>query len=168
MTALLASVPWWQTTLVQAFGFLVLFGILYRWVFPFVGKILGIRRKDFHDTFERLDREEKESADRLAEVNADLDRKEAQGERRIMKALEEGARAKETALKEARKNSKAILDRAVRDVDIERDKAILQLRNEITRLTLRASREVVSKLVTPEVHARLVKKYLAELEGVRR
>ena len=81
----------------------------------------------------------------------------------VLNAIE----AKKNAIKEAGSNARAILDRATRDIDIERDKAILQLRNEITRLTLRASREVASKLVTPEVHSRLVKKYLEDLEGVR-
>ena len=90
MEFLLASVAWWKTTIVQVLGFAVLFGILLKWVFPFVGSILSVRRKGFQDTFERLDREEKESADRFAEVNADLERKETEGERRIMKALEEG------------------------------------------------------------------------------
>ena len=48
-----------------------------------------------------------------------------------------------------------------------RDKAILELRNEITRLTLRASRDVASQMVTPEVQSHLVKKYLDDLEEVR-
>ncbi len=167
MIPLLASVPWWQTTIVQVLGFAILFGILCKWVFPFVGGILGVRKKGFQDTFDRLDKEEKESAQRLSEVKKDLNQREAEGERRVMKALEEGTLAKENALKEAAKNSKMILERAARDVNIERDKAILELRNDTTRLTLRASREVATKLVTPEVHARLVKKYLEDLDEVR-
>ena len=167
MEFLLASVVWWKTTIVQVLGFAVLFGILFKWVFPFVGGILKVRRKGFQDTFERLEREQQETTKKLEEVKATLTRKEEEGEKRIMKALKEGTQAKKNAIKEAGTSAREILDRATRDIDIERDKAILELRNEITRLTLRASREVASQMVTPEVQSRLVQKYLEDLEEVR-
>ncbi len=167
METLLASVPWWQTTIVQAFGFIILFAVLGYFVGPVIKRILNVRQKGFADTFDRLDEDERLSSKRLTEVKQDLDQKEAEGERRIMKALEEGAQAKENALTDAKKQTKSILDRASRDVDIERDKAILELRTEITNLTLRASREVASKVVTPDVQANLVKKYLNDLEEVQ-
>ncbi len=167
METLLAAVPWWQTTIVQVLGFTLLFGTLGYFVGPLIKRILNVRQKGFADTFDRLNKEESDSAKELAGIKQNLDQKEAEGERRIMKALEEGAQAKENALADAKKQTKAILNRASRDVDIERDKAILELRTEITNLTLRASREVASKAVTPEVQANLVKKYLKDLEGVQ-
>lgn len=165
MSSLLAA-GWIQTLVVQCLAFGIILFILGRYLIPAFRKILGERAQGFRDTFDRLDRSAQESAQKLTDVRARLSRKEDESKQRIAAALDEGARMKAQALADSNAQAQAALARASRETTIERDKAVLELRRETIELTLKASEIVTSRMVTPEVHGRLVEEYLRDLDTV--
>ncbi len=59
-------------------------------------------------------------------------------------------------------------DRARREAAIERDKAILELREEAARLTLAAADHLVRAAMNDALHEGLVERYLGRLDGVKK
>jgi len=157
---------WIQDFVVQCLAFGIVLFLLGRFLIPALRKILTERAKGFQDTFDRLDRSARESAERLSEIRGRLARKEDEAKKRLAAALAEGAQMKAQALADANAQAQSALNRAARETTVERDKAILELKKQTIELTMKASEIVVNRMVTPEVHTHLVDEYLGDLDRV--
>lgn len=156
-----------HTFLVQVMGFVLLCALLGPYIVRLFRKILSERAQGFDDTFRRLEHEAEETSGKMAEVQNRLARKGEEGKLRLAAALDEGARMKAQALADANAGAHAALERASREIAMTRDQAILELRRDAVLLTLNASEAALHRLVTPEVHRKLVDDYLRTLESVK-
>lgn len=156
-----------HTFIVQVMGFVLLCALLGPYVVRLFRKILNERTQGFDNTFRRLEHETEETSRKMTEVQDQLSRKEEEGKLRLAAALDEGARMKAQALADANAGAQAALERASREIAMTRDQAILELRREAVLLTLTASEAALKRLVTPEVHRKLVDDYLRTLDSVK-
>ena len=74
---------------------------------------------------------------------------------KVDKEQEKAAKARDAALQGAL-------------TQIERDKAVLELREEATSLTLRAAEHLVQSTMNDPIHEKIVDKYLAQLDTVKK
>ena len=166
---MLAAVdPALKTFLVQLFGFLVLAFVLVKLAFPQLGKILGSRTKGIEETFQKIDQDTQETAKRIAEIKVKLDQVGAESQRRLKAALDDAQRTRTQLLADSAAQVQAALDKAKREVQIERDKAVLELRQEATGLTLRAAEFLVQSTMSDPIQENLVDKYLVQLDTVKK
>jgi F-type H+-transporting ATPase subunit b len=149
-----------------AFGLLAFF--IIKFGFPVMRKALAARKQEVADTFERLDRESREAAQRIAEFKERLAGIEAESKKRMQAALDEGAKAKAQSLAEANAQAAAEVEKARRAIGIERDKAVMQLRTEVSRLTLEATEKTIDGLMNEKLHGRIVDAYLEGIEKAAR
>jgi F-type H+-transporting ATPase subunit b len=149
-----------------AFGLLAFFIIKYG--VPVMRKALAARRQDVLATFERLEREEREAAARIAEFKERLAGIDLESKKRIQAAIDEGAKAKAQALTEANAQTAAEVEKARRAIGIERDKAVMELRSEVARLTLEATEKTIDGLMNEKLHGKIVDGYLDTVEKAAR
>lgn len=168
MIGLLAAGGWVQMLIVQILGFSILAIILVKLVVPALKKMLGGRTSSIEENFSKLEAETAAVSRELAEIQRKLAEVEAESQRRHAAAKADaeatGARAREDAARQAA----AILEKGRKEIEIERDKALLDLRQETQRLTLGAAEHLAKAAMTDEIHGRLVDGYLDKIEGVKR
>ncbi len=171
MTLLLAKAEEgfnWHALIVQALGFAILAVLLAKLVVPIVRKMLGERSKEIEDRFTRLDRELGESSRQLDEYRTRLERIGEETQRRIRAAEEEGAKSRANLLAEAQAQAQAEFEKGQREIQLERDTAVLELRAAVTDLTVAATERIVDGAMNQPLHDRMVDKSLGEIaRGVR-
>jgi ATP synthase F0 subunit b len=152
----------------QAIGFTILAIVLWKFVIPVLRKMLADRSRAIQDRFDQLARDTKEASERLASIQAKLADITSESKRRIEAALAEGARARAQAIAEATAQAAADLEKAKRSIGIERDKAVLELKSEVARLTLEVTERAVDALMNEKLHGRIVDGYLEGVEKAAR
>lgn len=157
-----------QTFVVQCLGFAVLAFVLIKLVFPQLGKILGGRTKGIEETFTKIDQDTQETSKRIEEIKAKLAQMDKESQRRLQAALEDAASTRTQLLADTNAQVQAAVDKAKREVQIERDKAVLELRQEATNLTLQASEHLVQATMNDPIHVKIVDKYLVQLDSVKK
>ncbi len=148
----------------QLIAFGVLAFLFWKFGLPFFAKLLGDRTKSVEDQFAKLEQETQKTAQAVAELKQKLASVDAESKRRIEAAVAEGTRLRDQALADARAQAEGELARVKRDIQIERDKALLELRAEVVRLTVLATEGALDAVITPQVHEKMVDKYLGGLE----
>ena len=88
--------------------------------------------------------------------------------KRLQAILDDAAKTRTQLLADAHAQVEGALDKAKREIAIERDKAVLELRHEATDLTLRAADQLVQSTMNDALQEKLVAKYLTELDGVKK
>jgi len=152
----------------QLIGFVILAAVLWKFVIPVLGKMLAARTQGIQTKFDDLARETREASEGLAAIQARLADIGTETKRRIDAALAEGAKAREQAVAEANTQAAAELAKAKRTIGIERDKAVLELRSELARLTLETTERTIDSLMDEKLHGRIVDDYLDKVEKAAR
>jgi F-type H+-transporting ATPase subunit b len=165
VTTLLAAGghAWWHATVAQVLAFAILAFIVVKYLFPVIRKMLGDRSKAIADEFARLERELAEAAQSTAGVKAKLSDIHSESKLRIDAALAEAARLRESTMAEAATQAEASLAKSRRDVQIERDKAVLELRAAVSDQTVRVTERIIDGVMNEQVQDRLVEKYVADV-----
>lgn len=159
---------WFKMFASQVIGFTILALVLWKFVIPVLRRMLADRSRGIQDRFDQLARDTREASERLVAVQSKLADVASESKRRIEAALAEGARAREQAVAEANAQAAGELAKAKRTIEIERDKAVLELRAELARLTLEVTERTVDALMDEKIHGRIVDNYLDGLEKAAR
>ena len=154
--------------IVQVLAFALLAFFIVKFGLPVMRKALAARRQDVADTFDKLDRESQEAARQIAEFKQRLAGIDQESKKRIQAALDEGARTKAQSLAEANAQAAAEIEKTKRMIGIERDKAVLELRTEVARLTLEAAEKTVDSVMNEKLNAKIVDGFLDGMDKAAR
>lgn len=154
--------------ILQVLGFAVVVFVLVKLVFPQLGKILGGRTKGIEETFHKIDQDTQDAVKRLEEIKGKLAQAGAESQKRLQAILDDAQKTRSQLLADANAQVQAAADKAKREIAIERDKAVLELRHAATDLTLRAADHLVQSTMNDALQEKLVTKYLSELDGVKK
>jgi F-type H+-transporting ATPase subunit b len=157
-----------QTFIVQVLGFAVLVGVIVKLALPQLGKILGARTSGIEQTFTKIDQDTKAVTARLAELKEKLAHLNEESRRRLDAALADAEKTKAQLMADANAQVQAAFAKSKNEIQIERDKAILELRHEATSLTLQAADHLVQSTMSEPIHGKMVDKYLHQLDAVRK
>ncbi len=154
--------------IVQSLGFVVVIFVVAKFVVPALKKILGARTQGIEETFRKIETDTRETAARLAEVKQKLAQVNEESQRRIKAAMDDAERTRAQALADAQAQVQAAMEKAKREIQIERDKAVLDLRQQATELTLQAAEHLVQSSMNDPIQDKLVATYLDRLDTVKK
>ncbi|HZE97712.1 MAG TPA: ATP synthase F0 subunit B [Planctomycetota bacterium] len=157
-----------QIFIVQCLGFAVLVFVLVKLAFPALGKVLGARVQGIEETFKKIDQDTQETSKRLAEMKDKVAHLTEESKRRLDAALADAQQTKAQIMTESTAQVQAAFEKAKVEIQIERDKAILELRQEATTLTMQAAEYLVQSTMNDALNEKLLEKYLTQLDSVKR
>ena len=157
-----------QTFIVQSLGFAVLVIVIGKLALPQLGKILAARTQEIEETFKKIDQDMQETSKRLAEIKDKLAHLTEESKRRLDEALADAMKTKAQLTTESINQVQAAFLKATAEVEIEREKAVLVLRQEATALTLQAAEHLVQSAMSDPIHENLVEQYLTQLDAVKK
>jgi len=165
---LMAAISPGQTFFVQVLGFVILVAVLAKLAVPVLGKILHSRAQGIEETFQKIDQDTQETLKRLTEMKDKLAHLSQESQRRLDAALADAEKTKAQVISEANAQVQAAFAKAKNEIQIERDKAVLELRHEATSLTLQAAEHLVQTTMNDPIHEKIVDTYLTQLDSVKK
>lgn len=143
--------------------FFVTLGVLWKWAFPAILGAVEEREKALEAALADAKRDREESAKVLAEHRAQLESARTDAQRLIAEGRAVGEKLRVEMLEETRKEQQALLERARRDIEGEKDKAIAELRREAVDLAIAGASKVIEKNLDDQSNRRLVEQFLADV-----
>lgn len=147
----------------QIIGFLLLIWFLNRFVFRQIFAILDQRQREIQETYDQLDRDRanmeqlrRSYEDRLAGI-------EAEARERIQASVKEAQQLRDSLEADARQRAEAIITQGRNDIERERQKAFLDMRQQIVALTVAAAGKLVGEALDDPHHHKLVDDFIAHV-----
>lgn len=144
--------------------FVVLF-ILNKFAVKPILALLDERKETVSNEFSSIERKQAELDSRLKDYEERLRLIDNEARERTNKAIDEGKRAATEIVAEARRQSEELKSKAVSDIRMEMEKARVELRNDIVRLTLGATEKLLQTELNDDRHKQLVGGFISELEN---
>jgi F-type H+-transporting ATPase subunit b len=152
-----------QLLVVQVFGFIVLLILLNKFVYKPIFGILEERQQDIKNTYDKLDQDREAMENARREYEQRLAGIEAQAREQIQAAVKEAQELRAGIISDAHKQSEALVEKARSESERERQKAFLEMRQQIADLAILAAGKVVGESLDAPRHRRLVDDFISSV-----
>jgi F-type H+-transporting ATPase subunit b len=149
--------------LVEVIAFLVMIGILARWVYPRVLAAAEARQRQITEQLEAARREREAAEGRLKQAEAELEKARGQaaeiieGGNRLAEQVRADGRAR------AEEEATRITESARRDIEAERQKALDSVRTEVADLVVAATEKVIGESLDLTRQRELIDRAISEV-----
>jgi F-type H+-transporting ATPase subunit b len=152
-----------KTIILQIIGFLIVLGVLWKFVFGRVGGLLEERQQEITSRMEKLETDQRE-LDRLnAETRQRLNEIEAEGQAKIQAAIDEGSAERQRILDQARQDAATELERARAEIQREKESAILELRGTVAEIAIDAASKIIDQTLDEAGHQHIIDESIRRL-----
>jgi F-type H+-transporting ATPase subunit b len=138
--------------------------LLRRFAFPAIRDALDRRQKSIEDAIDTAERTRVEADKLLAEYRERLTEARAQADEIVTRARRAAEEHEHEGIEAARERHEHMLEQTRRDIAVETRRAIAEIRNEVTSLTILATEKVTRKTLDSDDQRRLVEEAIAEID----
>jgi len=138
--------------------------LLNRLAFPRIREALDRRQKAIEDSIDSAERTRQEAEQLLAEYRERLREARGQAEDIVTRARRAAEEHEHEAVEAARARGEHMLEQTRKDIEAATARALSEIRNEVTNLTILATEKVTRKTLDSSDQRRLVEEALGELD----
>jgi len=146
----------------QIVNFTILLVVLRMVLYKPVLKMLDERKQKIAEGLNAAEIARAEAASAQANIQAQLDSARKEGQEIVAGAQGIAARIQADAREQTAKDREAALERARNEIQLERDRAIAELRTEFADITVKAAEKVINQSLDQKSHERVIDETLAE------
>jgi len=143
--------------------FLILFAILGKLVFPKITAAVEAREKALEEAIEGAKRDREEAARALAEQLKQIEGARVEAQKIIVEGRQAGEKVRTTMIEETHQQQQGMLERARREIEMEKEKAIAELRREAIELAIAGASKVIEKNLDDQSNRKIVESFLASI-----
>jgi len=143
--------------------FALLFVALWKFVFPNILKMTKEREKRIQNRINKAELSKKEADDLLIEYKEKIDNIGNEIQEMKERAKVEGEKLKEEAMEKARKEIKDLISLAEQQIEIEKAKAIRQIKEDISEMVIAITEKVLKKSLKEDVQYKLIEESIVEI-----
>jgi F-type H+-transporting ATPase subunit b len=147
----------------EIIAFLVMVGILARWVYPRVMAAADQRQRQIGAQLEAAERARQQAEERLGEAEGQLRESRNQAQEIIAGANRSADQRRAELLARAEEEARRVAEQARREIDAERQRAIDSVRGEVADLVVAATEKVVGETLDDQRHRRLIEEAIAQV-----
>ena len=157
--------PW--TALFTLLNFLAVFFVGKKFLWKPVMKIIQDRQKEIDDMYAEADTSRTNAKALEEEYKEKLSNATETSERIVKEAVARGQSREEEIIRQANQEASHILEKASRDIALEKKKAINDAKNEISGLAVAIAGKVMERQINEDDQKELIDRFIDELgEGV--
>ena len=153
----------WKLILVMLTGFLLLVFILSKYAFGPILSLLDNRQKSIQGNIDEAQNRRNEMVNLQRDYEGRLAKIEEEARDKIQTAIKEAHIVRDEIIARAKADSEAILVRGREELEIEKQKALITMRDQVADLAIGAASRVVKTSLDGANHARLVDDVIANL-----
>jgi F-type H+-transporting ATPase subunit b len=153
----------WPLLITQIIGFLILMWLLNQFAFKRVFGILDQRRAEIQATYDQMDQDRLRMEQARREYEQRLQNIEAEARERIQASVREAQALSDRIREDAQTQAEAILERGRNESERERQKAFLEMRQQLVAIAISAAGKVVGESLDDARHTRLVDDFISNV-----
>jgi len=146
--------------------FVLLLLLLSKFAFPPILGAVEARERSLQEAIEGAKADREAAAALLAEQRAELERTRAEAQQLIADGRSAGEKLRAEMLEQTRVQQQEMLERARREIDAERERAILELRREAVDLAIAGASRVIEQNLDDAANRQLIDRFLATVPPV--
>lgn len=154
------------TALIELVGFLLMLFVIIRWVYPLVNRIVEERQKAIAAQLAAADKARVEADEQLEQAQASVQAAEAQARQIIERANHAAERIRQEGEVKANEEGKRIVEAAGRDIDVERQRAVHSIRQQMADTVTIAAARIVRQSLDTKRHKELIEVAIRQVEKV--
>lgn len=146
----------------QVANFFVLLVILRLVLYKPVLKMMDERKQRIAEGLNAAEIARAEAAQAQANIKDQIDAARKEGQEIVANAQVIASRLQAEAHEQAGRDREAALERARTEINLERDRAVAELRKEFADITVSAAEKVIGQSLDGQAHQRIIEEALAE------
>jgi len=143
--------------------FLILSFILSRYAFKPITEAVEKREKALEDAIAEAKADREGAAALLADHRAQLEGARAEAQKLIVEGRAIGEKVRADMIEETRAQQQDMLERARREIEAEKSRAIAELRKEAVDLAIAGASKVIEKNLDDDSNRRIVESFLSSI-----
>ena len=148
------------------FAFLVLFGFMWRFVFPQMNRMLDERSARIQGQLEQAEATRQEAEQLRSQYAEQLADARAEADRIREEAREDAERIRSERVSAAEEEADSIRASAREEAQAERGRVIADLRGQVAAISVDLASKIVQRELDADRHADLVDRYINELSSL--
>ena len=144
-------------------SFFILLILLRKVAYPQILKAMKNREETIKQQLEEAQKIKKEAEVFLEDYKRQLAEARSEAQKVINEGKELGENMRKEIIQKAQEESNHIVKRAQEEIELQKQKAILELQEKIADLSIMAASKVINKSLNPEDHRRLVEEYISKV-----
>ncbi len=145
---------------VNIVSFLLLLWILNKFLFKPIMAVMDQRAEDIRNTYQTAEDEKARMEQLRAEYESKMAEIAEEAREKIAAAINEGQHTKQQILEEAREKAAQILQRGHEELQREREKMLIELREQLVDLSTDVAAKVLARSLNQDDHRRLVREFI--------
>ena len=152
-----------KAIIIQAVGFLILLFVLKKYLFGKISAMLKERSEGVKNEYTKIENDKAEAERLRIEYQRKVSDAETEAVKRIQEAVNEGSRVSEEIIKHAKEEIELMKVKAQEGIDLERKKALAEIRNQVVTLSLLASSRLIRQSISAQTAEKLVDDFIEEI-----
>lgn len=148
----------------QAVGFLLLLFLLKKFLFGRIKDMIKARSDEIKETYRRSEEDKSEAERCKKEYQARLLNIEEEAEKKLQSAVVQAKEISDEIVQKSHKQAAENMARAQTSIDIERKRALEDVRNQVVNLTLLVSTKLIQKSIDNKTAEELVDDVINRVE----
>lgn len=150
--------------LTQIIGFLIMLWVLKRFAWKPLLKQMAERTKKIQGEFDDIEHQKKELKAQAREYDEKMKGIEEVARSKIQEAVDEARTIARTIETDAHAKANAILEKGQEEIERERIKARIQLKNDLVTMTIAALQKIVPECLDDEKQKKIIAKYVEQVD----
>ncbi len=146
--------------------FVILVIVLWKFVLKPVNNMISKRQEEIREKIDTADRKSLEANEYLEEQKKTIDKSRVEAKKIIDEGKEAARKIKEEIENQASEKSKLMLENALMEIRSEKDRSIIEVKDEMVDIALSASQKIILKSLSEEDHKKLIEESLKDLGKV--
>lgn len=152
------------TLIAQIINFLILVFILKKLAYKPLMEMMEARQTSIADNLATAERDKQAAADMKREYQEQLTAARTEAQAIVDKAMKQAEKNKEEIIEEARVEHARLLKAAQEEIAREREMALAELRAEVVGLSMAAAAKIIEKNLDAETNSKLVSDFMDKLD----
>lgn len=159
--------PHWREVVTHAVAFSGAVLVLRRFAWKPILNLLDERREKIATEFATIDREKSDVSKLRTDYESQLKTIDAQARAKLQEAVGEGQKVAAEVKENARLESRELITRAREEIDREKDKAEVALKEDMVHMAMSAAEKVIRAKLDDATHRKLIAETIDELTKVK-
>jgi F-type H+-transporting ATPase subunit b len=155
-----------KIVIIQAFGFLILLWLMKKFLFARIQGIMQKRREEVLEGYERNERTRQDLEELKNNYEARLANIESETMRKMEQAVKEAQNLAQEILTTTRQEADEMKERAIYDINQEKKKALIEIRDEVVNLSMDLTTKMIQKSVDKETAEKLLDDFIGDFRGL--
>jgi F-type H+-transporting ATPase subunit b len=148
---------------IELVAFLLMLGVLARYVYPRVIEAAEARQKAIAAELEAAEKSRQDAEARLADAEKKLQEARVSAQEIVAGATRSGEQVRQESKQKAEEEAKRLTQAARKEIEAEREKAIQSVREDVAGLVVAATEKVLGETLDASKHKQLIERAIAEV-----